>query len=216
MNITVNQKIINRILSEASLCDEIKIFLNNIIDGELEKEDNMDTQLIDDCVDALIELESGNVPEFNENSKIVRFCHRKTNGKRIYIQRAAAIILIVSTASVITLNANPALASGAKSFFESVAYHLGIAADKTDTQSDVVSVYATMPSTFNARVKSEKEISLKGTKIYAVHSDGSEEEIPLSDCEITTQTQDDNGEKKIILIVSYKGCAVSIVYTQEV
>ncbi|MCH5321424.1 MAG: hypothetical protein J1E36_06645, partial [Eubacterium sp.] len=58
MNTLVNEKVINSFFNDDNFNNELKAMLNAMIDEELSKEpENMDCDLIDECVQMLIDIE---------------------------------------------------------------------------------------------------------------------------------------------------------------
>ena len=208
----VNQSIIEEIMLSETLNREIATYLNSVIDEEINKREQMNTDLIDECITALEGLEKGTV-EFNKNSKILRFCHRKTGKAEIVFQRAAAIAVILTLSSALALKASPTMAQNAKELISQIGIQLGIAAKSTEDDSEIVSIYLELPESFSPIITTGEEADLSGVKLFAVSQNGDEREISLSDCEVTQQRI--SGDKtKILLIISYKGCATSIVLTE--
>ena len=213
MSITVNNETLTAVLTEANGKNELTAILNEIIDEELNK-DEMNTELVDECVQAIMELESGSVNSLASYQELMRYCQTNAFKKRIRLRRAA---LIAAAAAVITGSAfatSPALAEQAKSFVSSIMISLGIAADSTDTgKSEIVSIYAKPNEDTSFTVKSEDEINPENVKIFAVDKYDTEKEIPLSKCKIKTEHLDGS---HIVITYSYEGCACSLTYTLEV
>ncbi|MDD6728415.1 MAG: hypothetical protein PUE08_04245 [Eubacteriales bacterium] len=213
MNITVSKEIIDYVCNDDLFSAELEKYLNAVIDEEIDKGDDMDTDLIDDCVNILDELENGGISSAvqfitNEN-KVIRFCRKGTSSTRIRFQRAVAAIAILAVGSAALYNASPALAQQAKDFFSYVAEALGIAADRTENEnSQIKSLYGELSDDIDLTVRNENDIDLSKINVIAVYDDGSQKEIPIKNCEITT-TQE---SEKVILIISYDGCAFSIAF----
>lgn len=78
--INVDSRILNNLLN-----DDIVVSLNEIIDRELAKDlDEMNTQLVDACVDALVELQKDEDDNFNAFIPIMssdKFLKEITKGK---------------------------------------------------------------------------------------------------------------------------------------
>lgn len=216
MNITVNEKTASRIYSDADFYQEVRVYLNSVIDEEIEKGDDMDTELIDECVNALDELDSNEIsPAADLNSseeKTVRFCRKKTSDTTANLQRAAAASIILILTGTAAMKANPALAQQAKDLLSYIAEALGIAADSTlEDGSQVKALYGELDDDIRLTVRDEDDIDLNAIKVIALYENNAQEEIPIEKCEITTTREDGH----IILIISYDGCAFSISYTLE-
>lgn len=218
MNLTVTAKQINEITNEKQFKEELCEFLSLVIDEEIDKGDNMDTELIDGCIDALDELQSENTAKALKilltEKDILKYCRKASKIHRAKHARAAAaacLIIILSGAAV--LNANPALAQQTKDFFSRIIYELGITAESSNNADDenISSIYAVFPEDMQFTVKSENDISLDDIKIYAVYKNSSEKEVDINDC--TVKTVRENSD--ISVIIAYRGCAVSLTYTLE-
>lgn len=81
MNITVNKNTIRYLYSDKTFTREIERFLNSVIDEEIEKEDNMDTELIDECIEILSRLDEEDdnaiIIPFISSEKIISLCQKK-------------------------------------------------------------------------------------------------------------------------------------------
>lgn len=218
MNLTVTAKQINEITNEKQFKEELCEFLNFVIDEEIDKGDNMNTELIDGCIDALDELQSENTAPALKilltEKDILKYCRKaaKTNGtSRARAAVAACLIVILSGAAV--LNANPALAQQTKDFFSKIIYELGITAGNSIGADDenISSIYAVFPEDMQFTVESENDISLDDIKIYAVYKSNAEKEVDIDDCTVKTVREKSN----ISVIIAYRGCAVSLTYTIE-
>ena len=213
MSITVNEKTLFAVFTETNKKDEMTALLNEIIDEELEKEE-MNTALVDECVQAIIDLEGGcDIETLCSYPELLRYCGSTAFKKRIKLRRAVAI---AAAAAIITggaFAASPALAEQAKSFFNSIISSLGIAADETETNSsDIVSIYALTEENAKFTVKSEDEINIEAVKLFAVDKENNETPLSVSECKITKEYPDSS---HIMVIYSYEGCACSIIYTLE-
>lgn len=213
MSITVNKKTISELLYQINGKDEMIALLNEIIDEELEKEE-MNTELVDECVQAIMDLESaGSVNALCSYRELVRYCHSTAFKNRIRLRRALAVAAAAAIITGGTFAASPALAQQAKNFLNSIMQSLGIAADETDIKnSDIVSIYAVPQENAVFTVKNESEIKTDCVKLFSVDKNNNEKELLLSDCRITREYPDSS---HIMVIYSYEGCACSIIYTLE-
>lgn len=215
---TVNQTILKDLYSE-NLTLEIAEYLNAAIDEELLKDD-IDTDLIDDCIDALDALQENDITPalhllLNEK-QITEYCKRQTR-KPVHIGRraAAACAVIAVCASLITLSTNTAFASEVKEAF----WHIIAALNRTAGESEVnpareiTSIYGIFPADFSFTVRSKDEIDLSQMTVIAVYKDGREEAILLNSCTVN-RTEDFRGDPNTVLLtVGYNGCAFSVKFT---
>ena len=221
MNITVTRSEINKIYDEPSFKNELTEFLNAVIDEEIEKSDNMDTELIDECIGTLDELQNNQsvAPALRlilTEKQIMKYC--KKNTKIPYINQtksAAAACLIIILSGITILQTNPALAQQAKNFFDDIisALQIGTEQSETNLSSDISSIYAIYPDDTSFTVKKESDIDLDNIKIKAVYKDSREKEIPLKNCSVNMIKNEENNT--VLVVIAYDGCALSITYTIE-
>lgn len=213
MNIVVTQQVVSEIVDANILNAEIKQFLNTLIDKELSKREFMDTELVDECVALLAEPELIPIAPYDREN-ILHFCHQKTADSRKKHRRAVAVAVIAAIVSVTMLSAHPVLATHMKSILDEITMFTISAVKGSEDGGETVSIYMLLPNDFNTVVHSEEDISLNGVRIMAVNADGSETSIPLEDCEVTRQRLNSGDGDKIMLIISYHGCATSIIFTE--
>jgi len=220
VNITVSREIINRLYTE-DLFEQIKEYLNGVIDAELEKE-NCDTDLIDDCISALDAVQSHDTyPALKvmlRDKDIIRYCKRKTDLSGHKGAKAVAACLVVAVcASAALLNTDTAFARQIKDVFGNIIEALNRTADSSENSddNDISSVYATFPPDHSFTAKNKNDIDLNGITVYAVYKDGSERVVPLSECTVSITDNKDAGQNSAVVVIAYKGCAVSVIYTIE-
>lgn len=99
MNITVDKNAIGRLYSDKLFVGEMKAFLNSVIDEEIEKTDEMDTELIDECIDLLSKLDEDDncavIIPFAGYDKILKLCHRNKFNNMSRAMRASLIACII-------------------------------------------------------------------------------------------------------------------------
>ncbi|MGN0458438.1 MAG: leucine-rich repeat protein [Eubacterium sp.] len=107
-NININSKVLTNLQSE-----DIALMINNVIDAELQKDvSQMDTALIDECVDLLIKIEQAENDKFNaliplvSSDKFLSIINHKHSGwKRLNVFARAAVVAAVIAGSTFTVNA---------------------------------------------------------------------------------------------------------------
>lgn len=99
MNITVDKNAIGCLYSDKLFVGEMKAFLNSVIDEEIEKADEMDTELIDECIDLLSKLDEDDnravIIPFAGYDKILKLCHRNKFNNMSRAMRASLIACII-------------------------------------------------------------------------------------------------------------------------
>lgn len=77
------------------------------------------------------------------------------------------------------------------------------------------SIYGIFPEDFAFTVKSFDHLDFSDMTVMAVYSDGSEQEIPLNECEITVEKDFMGLENKALVTVTYEDRAFSFILTKE-
>lgn len=221
MNLTVTAKQINEITNEKQFREELFSFLNEIIDEEIAKGDDMNTELIDECIDALDELQAQGKQKALKivltQKDIIKYCkksakvHSSKNAKA-----AVAACLVMLLGSTALFSADPALAQQTKEFFSNIISALSIAAEQseTDGETDIQSIYAVFPKDTSFTVKTESDIDLSKVTIKAVYGNGKEKTIPLRKCTVN-KVKGTTAKNTILIVIAYEGCSLSITYTIE-
>ncbi|MCM1286160.1 MAG: hypothetical protein NC213_07370 [Acetobacter sp.] len=220
MNITVNKDTISYLYTDMNFISEAEILLNSVIDEELAKSDDlMDTDLIDECIDALNELSSENsFPAIRllTTKKLIKFCHKNTSANNSFFRRTAAAAIVIVFSTAMLFYTQPQLAAQAKELLNSIAYALGIAADNTiEENSKVKALYAQLADDIRLTVESEEDIDFDKINVIAVYDDNFQKDIPMEKCQTNITRGVDGDDSKLLLVVSYDGCAFSIVFTIE-
>ena len=208
MKMTVNDKTISAVWDNNKTDYETEEYLNHIIEEELKK-NSPDCDLIDECINALDELRCANGAEASIRQVITKrqifaYCRRQMRFRTATRGMIAAALVAVmgSTAAFYTV---PAFANSVKSLYEWVVYSLTTMATTTDEDSEVVSIYATLPN----------DGDINGACVTAVLRDGTERAVPLSACSIS-QTEEETEEGRYVLtVIAYKGCACSLITDTE-
>lgn len=220
MNITVSKEIIDRACTE-DLTAQIEEYLNSVIDEELQKDD-CDTDLIDACIDALDSIRANNIhPMLKiilQDKDIIKYCKRRAFKSEHSSRKAVAACLIVAVlASAAFMNTDTALARQIKDAFSQIIEVLNTASDSSDdsNNAEISSIYAAFPQDYSFTVKSKDDINISNMTIYAVYKDGSEKNVPVSDCTYSITQNSEDGKNQLILAVAYKGCAFSVIYNIE-
>lgn len=221
MNIKLTSKNINDIFDDESFKHELIQYLNDTIDNELEKGDNMNTGLIDDCIDTLDRLQSENniAPTLRlvlTEKQVIKYCHKNAKPtNKNYRKAAVAACFIILLSSGVMLSTNPVIAQQTKEFFSDIISALSITADqsKNGTEPNISSIYARFPEGTSFFVQSEDDIDLSKMQIFAIYKDNTEREIKLSNCTVNITKKENSSE--ILVVIAYDGCAFSVIYTLE-
>ena len=93
------------------------------------------------------------------------------------------------------------------------SYDVKVYAEKTSVILN--SIYGTFPDGFSFKTESFDNMDFSGITVTAVYSDGSEKNIPISECEITVEKNFMEFENKAMVTVAYEECSFSFVMTKE-
>ena len=120
----INSSILRYILDDREATDELREFLNSVIDDELSKNENADCDLIDECINALEELDSENPLEsprltvLTSEEKFLKSIQKKSRLQKNKYQKLAVIcasaILLFALGSVKTESGQTVAKSVAK------------------------------------------------------------------------------------------------------
>lgn len=93
------------------------------------------------------------------------------------------------------------------------SYDVKVYAEKTSVILN--SIYGTFPDGFSFKTDSFDNMDFSGITVTAVYSDGSEKNIPISECEITVEKNFMDLENKAMVTVAYEECSFSFIMTKE-
>ena len=96
---------------------------------------------------------------------------------------------------------------------KSFSYDVAVYAEKSSAILN--SIYGTFPEGYDFKVESFDDLDFSDMTVIAVYSDGTETVIPLSECEITVETNFMDLENKALVTVTYEERSFSFVLTKE-
>ncbi len=143
MTVKFNSEILNNIINEKVNTEDALLLINEIIDKELEK-DEPDFEYIEECTDALLELQNEN----SDNIEIKPFVYlkRKNVGKLKLTKTAVRIILIAAILLATTITASAAVKNvTGKGIIENIV--------SPETETTVAEETTTAPETITVRRK---------------------------------------------------------------
>ncbi len=156
MSVKFNSEILKRIVDEKVNTEDAVLLINELIDKELEKE-NPDLDYIDECSDALLELQNESV----DSNEIKPFEFRKNDEKRNFrlTKTAIKIILVAALLFATTITASAAVKSvTGKGLIESIVIKQSQSAPEKET--------TTAAETTTRAVKRKRKASRKRKKKY--------------------------------------------------
>ena len=176
-----NGDIYDDLINDCSFIDEAEAYLNAFIDDELEK-DNPDFDFIDECIDAIESIRNSEQPAEVLLSK--REFLNKVSGKKNYkpfiglVSAAAAITIVLGGMQIGQSEQIKTIVSDLKNqlpFLNSV---------ELTTTRNVVSISCSFSSEFKDEYVEGETFDKSGIGVIAEYSDGTSENIPLSECKI--------------------------------
>ena len=224
MSIKINDNIISQVMNDDDFKEELREYLNEVIDDEIAKGDEMDDELVHDCVEALMALSEGTADEavdkLRSSKNIIRFVHRKNfaaKRTRRQIAAAIAVLLIAHTTAYNTVNA---YANAVDEFFSSIVEMLRDIDKEDDTNPDIEHNYASMwyeppESGEITSVKNENDIDLSGYSFFVSDYEGNEKKVPLSDCKIIKEKAEADGKPVINVVVKYENVECPLQFILE-
>ena len=100
----LNSSILRQILNDREAIDELREFLNSVIDDELNNAENMDCDLIDECINALEELDfedSFEKPHLAAIMSEEKFVKRIQSKSKLQADRYKKLIAICASAAIL-------------------------------------------------------------------------------------------------------------------
>ena len=188
MAMKLDKTVLSEILSDEQSLNELKEYLNAAIDSELEKSvDDMDTDLIDDCVRIVEAIDEGNIsslfetPVENEiiislanNSNIVESKTQsaaqntqspaKATRTVIRFRRILAVAAIMMILGTVTIQAFPAVATNVKTFFEQMVDNLWNTSNESELEpteegeKQILGIDVELPDDASVEVKDIDEV----------------------------------------------------------
>ncbi len=229
MNISVNAKTIKEVLDDKKFKDEIIEFLTGIVDEELEKAENMNTALIEECTEIIFELENG-YEEMNIDretaDKIVKFCQKKieSQNKRVRFRKMAAVVAV---AAVVLTASVPVFADSYDEVFSYIIQLFEKDEDEYKGESKYSSMTFDAPAEYyDVVIKSKDEIMplLEKYRFEVIPMEGEPFTVPLSECEVEIDKKPQllDGENRLSVKIKYKdeegdfvSCVISYVLEEE-
>lgn len=190
-SLIITKSIINEIYDERSFKNEISGAINSLIDDEMKKEEP-DFDYIDECVDALIEVQAENY------SAVIPFIIKNRKHKALSIFFACAVILSLSFGAVAVNYTAEKLKEEHQTESTAPQTTLSTTAESTATVTEkATKVYATnldlsFSDNFKSVYKQGDKISLSGITVNVAYSDGTRKRVDINDCKIVN---DDNLRK---------------------
>ncbi len=187
----INEEILRSIKSDKMFNEELSEFLNFVIDEEIAKGDEMDDELVSECVDALMELEQGDIDSAIEklggSKKIIKFVHKKNfDNKRITRTVAAAVSLVLLTNVAAVAMPQSAIAQSINTFIEWVLEELHIDENAVRKHEEIASISVWYDG--EMKVHSKDEIDKSKMHIIAYGNDGNalpDGTVKITDCEVS-------------------------------
>ena len=195
MNITVNEKSLSLLINDMKSNDDIIAFLNAVIDEELEKE-KPDCDLIDECIDAIADIEDDDTAlpilkiALTPDSirKIVN--PNRTSWKNLNRALRIAIIAAVIATGTFTVNAAVKSATGVDVIKEVAT---AVAQVFTKSNDDDTADYLTQKANDNDNDKTAPDNSQTETKTDN-EEQNTENKIQSDNTVSDTKTQDNNNK----------------------
>ncbi len=259
----VNEDVLLSVFQDRQAYQELSDFLNDAIDAEFRKGDEMDCDFIDACTDALEMLQKENGVSQNtltvllSQEKFLKAIQKRSLGntgkykKLTAVCACAALLLAVGgmysktetgasltkqignkLAAIFTVEgttdlteetnvsvSDPPVTSAETSTeatkpesTEAVTQQKP-SAGKTPTKQLPSRIYGIFPDTLKTEYNVGEPLDMQGVRVMAVWDGGQETEIPLSDCNVTTERGFSRDQGRYHVTVFYKGLSFSYTVT---
>lgn len=258
----VNEAVLLSVFQDRQAYQELSDFLNDAIDAEFRKGDEMDCDFIDACTDALEMLQKENGVSQNtltvllSQEKFLKAIQKRsakntgkykrltaicacavllvaagsmysatetgTSLKRQISNKLSAIFTVENTTALSdpTENTVPESTSAAEESTEPTApkptepvTQRKPAAVKANAEQLPARIYGIFPNDLKTEYEIGEPLHMQGIRVIAVWEDGKETEIPLSDCNVTTERGFSRDQGRYHVTVFYKGLSFSYTVT---
>lgn len=247
----ISPSILRQILNDREAVEELREYLNSVIDEELSKDENADCDLIDECINALEELDFENSFEkphltvilseekFLKNIQKKSYLHKDRYKKLAVICASAAILIAAGsiktdsgqTVAKVVTNKIAAVfhieSSIEKPTEENTDADLTVSETVTEKPTEEITekpteqekeptvktvnpitlekVYGVLSKQAKTEYKIGEELDLSGVQIFAVYSDGKEKQIDISECTVSVPNNFSKNAGKKTVTVNYQG-----------
>ena len=217
----ITQSILNEIYDDSSFKSDISELINSLIDAELQKEEP-DFDFIDECAEALIEVQSGNYSEAMPLIAKNKFEDKEKRRKVLSIFLACAIVFTLSIGAVavshtVEKKKEEATTTQITEKTTTAAPTKATTAATTKVPSDVyaVNLYLSYSDSFKESYSKGEKLDLSGLTVTVDFSDGSSRDVDLSECKVITS--DNFGETHFAeeVTIEYQGLRRSFVVIFE-
>ena len=218
MSIEINKEIVKDIMAETDYKAELAEFLNSAIDDEIAKGDDMDDGLVSECVDILLELDEGSLDKalekIGKGKNIIKLAHRKNFAKKNIARSVAAVLAFIIVTHGVAYRSATAYQNAVDRFVNEIVGILENAAKKTeDGGFECADIDINYPDGFEKVIHSEDEASLEGFTVTAYDFDDNRIQIPVTECETEKTVVEEDGQKYVLITVTYKGCVKTVTFT---
>lgn len=218
----ITQSILNEIYDDSSFKSDISELINSLIDAELQKEDP-DFDFIDECAEALIEVQSGNYSEAMPLIAKNKFEDKEKRRKVLSIFLACAVVFTLSIGAVAVSHTvekkkeEETTTQITEKTTTAAPTKATTAAATTKAPSDVhaVNLYLSYSDSFKESYFKGEKLDLSGLTVTVDFSDGSSRDVDLSECKVITN--DNFGETRFAeeVTIEYQGLRRSFVVIFE-
>lgn len=181
MTVKFNKHIYNDLINDSDFINETESFLNALIDDELEK-DNPDFDFIDECIDTIDSIRNtDNTIEFILSKKVFmnKIIHKKRYPVLIgTVSAAAAIALVICGMQI---GHSEEIMTKISELTRNIPFFSTV---EPVTERSVVSIRCSFSSEFKDEYVEGEPFDKSGIGVIAEYSDGTTENIPLSECDI--------------------------------
>lgn len=220
-NQKITKEIINSIYNDSSFKCEIYYFLTALIDEEVLKE-NPDCDFIDDCVNTLECILN------DDYSTVIPFINRNNLSKGVHRRRVISILVaaaILLSAGIGAVAVNYTIEKKkAETVTTTTATTVSTTSEKTTASTSATTTTATSKTVtlkcenlrlmFNNTVFKDEyiigeKLDLSGVSVYARYSDGTEKNVPISECKVIADDAFGTKERYEVIKISYNGFSES-------
>ena len=227
--LVITESILNEIYDDNSFKESISELINSLIDSELQK-DEPDFDFIDECADALIEVQSGNYSEVMPFIANHKFEDKEKKRKVLSLFLACAVVFTLSIGAVAvshtvekkresqTTTKQPETTTAATTLKEVTTTSAPSTTAALTTTKIPSGIYAvnlelSYSDNFKETYSRGEKLDLDGLIVTVDFSDGSRRRIDVSDCKVIKNDDFGNNRFAEKVTIEYQGSSKSFFVT---
>lgn len=210
--LVITESILNEIYDDNSFKESISELINSLIDSELQK-DEPDFDFIDECADALIEVQSGNYSEVMPFIANHKFEDKEKKRKVLSIFLACAVVFTLSIGAVAVSHTVEKKRESQTTTKQPETTTAALTTTKIPSGIYAVNLELSYSDNFKETYSRGEKLDLDGLIVTVDFSDGSRRRIDVSDCKVIKNDDFGNNRFAEKVTIEYQGLSKSFFVT---